>query len=156
MHKFNSMTIAMVVSCLTTGTLASEEDKMNQDQKDVLAVIEKMTASFQTGDIDAVMQTYEPSATIAFEPGKPISDLKQARMMFEGASTMKPTFAYEGHEVIVEGRTAVHLAPWTMTATGPDGSKIEQSGLSVAVLRRQPDGSWRMVIDNPHGQRLMK
>lgn len=156
MLNFKSMASVMVVSCLSTVTLANEGNKMNQDQKDVLAVIEKMTASFHIGDIDAVMRTYEPNATIAFEPGKPVSDLKQARAMFEGASAMKPTFTYAGHEVIVEGGTAVHFAPWTMTATGPDGSKIEQSGLSVAVLRQQADGSWRMIIDNPHGQRLMK
>lgn len=156
MLKFKSMAIVMVVSGLSTVTLADEGDKMIQDQMDVLAVIEKMTASFQSGDIDAVMRSYEPNAKISFEPGKPVSDPKLARAMFEGASAMKPTFTYAGHEVIVEGGTAVHLAPWTMTATGPDGSKIEQSGLSVAVLRRQPDGGWRMIIDNPHGQRLMK
>lgn len=156
MLDFKPMATVMVMSCLSTVTLATEGDKMNQDQKDVLAVIEKMTTSFQVGDIDAVMQAYEPNATIAFEPGKPVSNLKQARVMFEGASAMKPTFTYAGHEVIVEGTTAVHLAPWTMTATGPDGSKIERRGLSVAVLRQQPDGSWRMIIDNPHGQRLME
>jgi len=35
------------------------------------------------------------------------------------------------------------------------GNEIGQSGLSIAVLRRQADGSWKMVIDNPHGSHLM-
>jgi len=39
-----------------------------------------------------------------------------------------------------------------MVGTLPDGSKIEQNGLSVATLRKQPDGSWLMIQDNPHGQ----
>ena len=42
-----------------------------------------------------------------------------------------------------------------MRATAPDGTKIQERGLSVAVLRRQPDGQWLMVIDNPHGQHLL-
>jgi hypothetical protein len=29
-------------------------------------------------------------------------------------------------------------------------------GLSVAVLRRQPDGSWVMVIDNPYGDAVLQ
>jgi ketosteroid isomerase-like protein len=42
-----------------------------------------------------------------------------------------------------------------MTGKSPDGQEIKQSGLSVAVLRRQADGGWKMVIDNPHGGRLL-
>lgn len=58
-------------------------------------------------------------------------------------------------EVLLAGDTAIHTAPWSMRATAPDGTPIEQRGLSVAVLRRQRDGSWLMVTDNPYGQRLL-
>jgi ketosteroid isomerase-like protein len=43
-----------------------------------------------------------------------------------------------------------------MTATDPiTGNPIEQAGLSLAVFRRQADGKWLMVIDNPHGSVLL-
>jgi ketosteroid isomerase-like protein len=42
-----------------------------------------------------------------------------------------------------------------MTGTAPDGTPIRQSGLSVAVLRKQADGKWLMVFDNPFGQHLL-
>ena len=42
-----------------------------------------------------------------------------------------------------------------MKGKTPDGQGIEQSGLSVAILRKQADGEWLMVIDNPHGQHLL-
>jgi len=45
----------------------------------------------------------------------------------------------------------IWIAPWSMAGTTSDGQEIQQSGLSVAVLRRQADGGWKMVIDNPHG-----
>ncbi len=64
--------------------------------------------------------------------------------------------SFAGHEVIVNGDTALHIAPWSMSGTGPNGAAVEQSGLSVAVLRRQADGGWKMVIDNPHGQMLLE
>ncbi len=66
-----------------------------------------------------------------------------------------PKFEFGQNEVIVTGDIAVHSMPWSMTGTAPDGTKVEQGGLSIAVLRRQPDGNWLMVIDNPHGQRLL-
>lgn len=39
-----------------------------------------------------------------------------------------------------------------MAGVAPDGSPVTGSGLSVAVLRRQTDGRWLMVIDNPFGE----
>lgn len=128
---------------------------MIKDQADVQATIERMTAAFQKNDIDVVMSTYEPGAVVLFEPGKPVTGGQLLRQMFGGMAAAKPVFAYSGHDVIMSGDTALHIAPWTMTAHAPDGKEIRQSGLSVAVLRRQTDGSWRMVIDNPHGAHLL-
>jgi len=128
---------------------------MTQDQTQVQALVKTMTDAFMAKNITAVMQSYEPGAVIAFEPGTPISDPGAMAAMFTAMSGVNPVFDYNGHEVMVSGDTALHIAPWQMTGTGPDGTEIQQSGLSVAVLRRQADGAWLMVIDNPHGSRLI-
>ncbi len=128
---------------------------MSNDQNAVNEAVLEMTNAFQRGDIDTVLNSYGPGAVVMFEPGAPVSDPAMLAETFAAWSAMGPEFNYAGHDVIVSGDTALHIAPWTMTGTGPDGSAIEQSGLSVAVLRRQADGGWKMVIDNPHGQVLM-
>ena len=141
---------------LTFPTLLSAEGTtMTNDQQQVLAAIKHMTHSFEASDIGAVMDSYETPATVMFEPGVPVTEAGQLEAMFTGMAAINPKFDYAGHEVIVNGDTAVHIAPWKMTAQSPDGQEIKQQGLSVAVLRRQPDDSWRMVIDNPHGGRLL-
>ena len=128
---------------------------MSTDTSEVMAVIEGMTASFQGGDIEGVMSSSEDKATVVFEPEKPVSDSAVMRETFQQMFQLNPRFEYSGHEVFVAEDIAVHLAPWQMTGTAPDGTEIEQSGLSVAVLRRQPSGRWLMVIDDPHGQHLL-
>lgn len=128
---------------------------MTQEQQNVLQAIEKMTTAFQNKDIDGVMACYEPNAVVIFEPESPVSDSNVLRKMFTEMSMLNPVFTYSGHEVFIAGDIATHIAPWTMSATAPDGTEIKQSGLSVAVLRKQKDGSWLMTIDNPHGQFLM-
>ena len=37
------------------------------------------------------------------------------------------------------------------TGTGPNGTPVMLTGRYADVLRRQDDGSWRFVIDNPWG-----
>lgn len=128
---------------------------MKKDEAEVQAAVAQMTSAFEKNNIDAVMNAYEPGAAVVFDPGQPVTNEQQLRQMFSGMAAAKPVFTYSGHEVVVSGDTAVHIAPWQMVAHTPDGQEIRQSGLSVAVLRRQADGSWKMVIDNPHGARLL-
>jgi len=38
-----------------------------------------------------------------------------------------------------------------LTVFGPDGKPVTLAAKSADVLRRQADGTWRFVIDNPWG-----
>ena len=52
---------------------------------------------------------------------------------------------------LMAGDTALVAHRWRMEATAPDGTEMRQGGLSADVLRRRPDGSWAVVIDDPYG-----
>jgi uncharacterized protein (TIGR02246 family) len=132
----------------------SRQHSERSSEAAVVAAIEQMTRAFESADIEQVMQAYDDGAVIAFEPGKPIADRSTIQEMFEQWFALNPRFDYAGHEVFVSDDVALHVAPWHMTGTAADGTRIEQSGLSVAVLRRV-DGRWLLAIDNPHGQRLL-
>lgn len=129
---------------------------MNKTHSEVIAAVEAMTEAFHRGDLDRVMESYEPGAAIVFDPTKPaIVDPARQREAFQQFFAISPTFTYGGHEVVASGDLATHFAPWTMKGTAPDGSTVEDQGLSVAVLRRQPDGRWLMVTDVPKGAHLV-
>jgi ketosteroid isomerase-like protein len=46
---------------------------------------------------------------------------------------------------------ALVITTWSFAGTGPDGKPVKLAAKSADVLRRQADGSWRIVIDNPWG-----
>ena len=131
------------------------ENDFNEEQKKVFSTIERMVAAFEKKDIDGVLATYETNAIVMFEPQKPVHGKETLRAVFTQFVSMNPQYTFSGHEVYVSGDIATHIAPWKMTGQLPDGSKIEQSGLSIAVLRRQADGNWLMIQDNPNGQFLL-
>lgn len=122
----------------------------------IVSTIVTMTDAFHRGDITGILRTYEPTAVVVGEPGKPVTGEAALRTMFGGFIALKPEFTYSGHDVITAGDLALHLAPWQMTGMAPDGTKVQQRGLSVAVLRRQADGRWLMVIDQPYGDALLR
>lgn len=150
-----NLVFILAISAVSAIAFSQPGVAMSLEEKNVLSTVERMTAAFHKGDIAGVMASYEPDATVVFEPGAPVTDPAVLRQMFQGAFTLKPHFEYAGHEVYVQGDIAVHFAPWRMTGKSPDGMDVENSGLSVAILRKQSDGNWLMIFDNPHGQRLM-
>lgn len=118
----------------------------------VLDAVLKMTEHFHAGDIEGVMESYEERPMVVFEPGKSVEGHGDVRQVFEELFGMRPRFTYGGHQVIVGDEIAIHVAPWTMQGTGADGQPISDQGLSVAALRRQADGAWKIAIDIPHAE----
>lgn len=127
---------------------------MNNSDKIILAV-QKMASALEQGKLDEVLSAYEKGASLVVQPGKTASG-KNLREAFTGFISMKPKFHMPRHEVIESGDIALHISTWTMDALDPaTGNPVKQGGLSLAVFRRQPDGHWLMVIDNPYGDALL-
>lgn len=155
MKRFPALSLLVASLIASTPTFADKENTMNAEQNKVLETITKMGRDYNSRDIDAVMKAYEASAVVMFGPGHPVSGSAAVKAAFQGSLAVNPHFVFGEHEVIIAGDIALHLTPYTMTGKTPDGQNIRRSGLSVAVLRKQADGGWLMVIDNPQGQALL-
>ncbi len=121
----------------------------------IISAVQTMALAMEQGRLDDVLTAYEPNATLVVQPGMNATG-PALREAFQGFIAMQPRFAMPVHEVIEAGDIALHIAPWIMDAIDPaTGQAIQQSGLSLAVFRRQSGGRWLMVIDNPYGAALL-
>ena len=64
---------------------------------------------------------------------------------------MKGTLDLNVTRVLEASDVALVVGVWSFTGTGPDGEPVTLTGRNADVLRRQSDGTWRFVIDNPWG-----
>jgi uncharacterized protein (TIGR02246 family) len=103
------------------------------------------------GDIEAVMKLYEPAAAFTEQPGRVVSGANAIREAFSGFLAMKPRMTLESRTLAEAGGIALTTSKWVLEGTGPDGKPMKAVGQSAEVARRQPDGTWLFVIDNPHG-----
>lgn len=143
--------------CLVAAPLlAKDKADMTDTHSEIIAAVQAMTTAFQDKDFDRVLDSYESEATVVFDPSAPVSDRNELKQAFARFAAVDPQFFYGGHQVFVGGDIAMHIAPWTMTGTLPDGQTMTDNGLSIAIFRKQPDGGWKMVIDNPYGADLLK
>jgi len=103
------------------------------------------------GNLDALVALYEPNANLMPEPGKVVVGTKAIREALSGFLAAKPTITMTIKIIAQTGDIALITSKWGLTGTGPDGTPLKVGGQSAEVARRQPDGTWLFVIDNPWG-----
>src|SRR5262245_21503063 len=97
------------------------------------------------------MRLYEPGAAFCPQPGVVVAGAEAIREALTGFRALRPRLTGR----IASGVSADVLAlvhnDWALRGAGPDGAPVEMAGRSLDVVRRQPDGGWLVVVDNPWG-----
>ena len=114
-------------------------------------VLKSVVEGINTGDIESLMMLYEPEAAFVSEPGKCVYGLTGIREVLDDFLGMKATIELEVTNVTEADGIALVISDWSFTGSGPEGDLVRHSGKSADVLRRQSDGSWKFIIDNPLG-----
>ena len=114
-------------------------------------VFRRYTAAFNRGDLAEVMALYEPHATFVLQPGQAVTGHAAIRHALSGFLALKPTITSTIMNIVQAEDVALVFSNWTLTGSNPDGTPMTMGGRSIDVLRRQADGAWLVVIDNPFG-----
>jgi len=115
------------------------------------AVVERFSELLAQGDLDAMVELYEPDATFAPQPGTEVTGRDAIRDALAAFLAVKPRMKGAIEKVLRAGDTALVTNRWSLSGTAPDGSPVEMAATSADVLRRRSGGSWGIVIDDPWG-----
>jgi ketosteroid isomerase-like protein len=113
-------------------------------------VIRRFSALLNARDVDGAVALYEPEAAFVAEPGRWVTGMDEIRAALERFAALEPELEGEIESVREAGGIALVVNRWSLRGRGPDGP-VELGGRSADVLRRQSDGSWRVLIDDPWG-----
>ena len=111
-------------------------------------VLESIVTGINSGDLDSLMPLYESQAAFAAQPGSLTPGIREA---LNGFISMTGTLHLADTRVLEDDDLALVVGVWSFDGTGPDGEPVRLEAKNADVLRRQTDGTWRFVIDNPWG-----
>lgn len=102
------------------------------------------------GDLDGLIALYEPHATLVGPDGGLSQGIEAMRERLEGLLAMSPKITpISSTRVLIVGDLALMSGSWHMTFGSDESSTSGFRGTSTEVARRQADGTWRYVIDDP-------
>jgi len=108
------------------------------DLKDLYPTFQRLA---RAKDIDGLLDLYEPSASIVASPGRTVAGTDAIRATLAallGAGedpTLTERYIYDTGDGL-----ALASCAWSV---GP------LAGTTAEILRRQSDGTWKYVLDNP-------
>lgn len=112
-----------------------------------------LMAALESGDIETTVALYEPTAILFKKSGETMCGLDAIRGNNAALIALHPKFAIEFIKTTIsgDGTLATTRMKASLTGTGADGKKIEGKIHTLEVVRKQGDGSWRYIIDDPYG-----
>ena len=122
------------------------------DTQDITAAVHIMTNAMRTGDVAAIVGSYASDGLLVLAPDAEFRGPEMLTAAYQEFAAINPQITFESETIWVAGAIALHIAPWTMTGTGPDGTEFTDGGLSVVAMQRLENGNWKIQIDLPHAE----
>jgi uncharacterized protein (TIGR02246 family) len=107
-------------------------------------------SAFNLGDVEALIALYEPDAILVVGGNRVLgrAEIRKAlehMLLRQGRMTLETRAVVESQQ----GLAVLH-GSWVVEPATGTGAELTTRGLSTEVVRRQPDGTWLFVIDNPY------
>jgi ketosteroid isomerase-like protein len=123
---------------------------------DLAQTVKLLDNAFNRGDLETVLSFYEEgAAVIAAEPLRLLRGPSELRDFFEEAMRAGMVAKQIKTRVIEAEGVALFLSRWSLAAKNPDSVEVTRTFHATSVFRRQPDGRWKILIDNPLGPLLL-
>lgn len=106
-----------------------------------------LAAAFNTGDVATVLSMYDFDGIIVPEPGKPVSGKEKFEEAIKAILSIKGKMEIKTVYCLQTGTLAVGRSEWSIT----DGHEVKISAKGIEVMRQQPDGTWKIVVDHAFG-----
>ena len=108
--------------------------------------------AFNAGDIDATVACYEPQACFVLKSGHAVRGAAELREMFRARFSYKPDLKLDVRKIISAGDDLVLVVVELTTETVSSSGDVKVwAGTATDIARRQPDGTWKLALDNPYG-----
>lgn len=104
------------------------------------------------GDLDSVMMLYEPGACFVTVSGETLVGHDAIRKVLGGLIDSKTHFQSRVVRAVTVGDIAQLDTDFEGTGVDDSGKIIPVHNKAIEVLRRQSDGSWKLIMGDPSGR----
>jgi len=145
-----SVRIAVLMAIPALGCAGRPQPNLAAEEAAIRAADAHWLAAAASRDLERTLPFWSDDATILAPGSAPISGKPAIRQYVSAAFAMSGfaiTWKTDKIAVASSGDVAYSTGTDWITSPGPDGKVVTEQNNSVAVWKKQPDGSWKCVLD---------
>jgi ketosteroid isomerase-like protein len=104
------------------------------------------------GDLDAVMALYEPGACFVARSGETLVGHDEIRKVPDSLIDAKTYCRSKVIRAVTVDDIAQLYTDFEGTQVDDSGNRVAVCSKAIEVLRRHPDGSWKLIVGDPNGR----
>jgi len=105
------------------------------------------------GNADGLVSLYDRDGSLVAPDGSIARGAEAIRKPLERLAAMRATLTNDITRVVTLGDDLTLIYnDWKFTGKRRDGSPVEAAGKAVEVMRRQRDGTWLILFDDPRAR----
>jgi ketosteroid isomerase-like protein len=101
------------------------------------------------GDLQGALSCFHPEATYIERDGQEIRGLDNIEKALKSICTWKPEIKGIKQRVTIVGNIAIWIDKYSVNAKLPTGEPLKIEGITACVMKRNIDGIWLWLVDNP-------
>ena len=109
-----------------------------------------------TGDLAGALSCFDKDATYIERDGREIKGLDNIEKSMDHLCKWKPDIKGSRHKVTIVGDLAVWADAFTLKAFTPDGNPLEMNGATACLMKRNENGIWLWLVDNPFAGQIFE
>ena len=108
------------------------------------------TTRLEDGKLDEILALYEPEAQMLAPPrGELVTGHARIRSVVDGLIRSRPRLQSHVSRCVTTGDLAILYTDFDGSVTDASGEMRGIRQRAIEVLRRQPDGAWKLVFGDP-------
>ena len=110
----------------------------------------------KNGNTEGALSCFHPEGVYIDREGKELRGLDQIGLAMNEICRLQLNIKGEKPHVTVVDDIAMWLDEWEMTGSAPDGHPIRMTGHTSCIMKRNEEGDWLWLVDNPFGSAVLK
>nr|WP_232727235.1 DUF4440 domain-containing protein [Flavobacterium sp. 1] len=101
------------------------------------------------GNLKGALSCFDKDAIYIERDGEEIIGIDNIEKSMEHLCTWKPKITGSNYKVTIVENLAIWVDKYSLKAIMPDGNPVEMNGVTSCMMKKNNEGIWLWLVDNP-------
>ncbi|WP_207423888.1 YybH family protein [Desertivirga brevis] len=127
----------------------------NFDRTEPAGAVRYFRHCILNGNLEGALSCFDTNAVYIEQDGQEIRGLDNIQKSLEHLCSWKPSIKGSRQKFTIVGDMALWMDKWTLEAVMPNGEPVLMNGATSCLMKKNSEGLWLWLVDNPFAAEVL-